>query len=77
MPIDVQAILGAESGFLLSHECKGVTKDELIHPVLISSTRSSVTRIVPCRYCGISERSTTMGVSGAPVTCPFSRWTKG
>ena len=32
MPIDVQAILGAESGFLLSHECKGVTKDELIHP---------------------------------------------
>jgi fructose-bisphosphate aldolase, class I len=29
---DIQALLGAESEFLLGHECKGITRDELVLP---------------------------------------------
>jgi class I fructose-bisphosphate aldolase len=32
MGIDVQALLGDEADSLLSHQCKGVTKDELVLP---------------------------------------------
>ncbi len=40
MTTDIEGLLGGDPELLLGHECKGVTRDELILPGPTSSTGS-------------------------------------